>query len=122
MGNDAIKDAIIKHLKKDNLLNEDFYISLQEEVVQLNALRSDADNGLLELKKNVINSNLHLIIDRIFKGDNEGVIKMLKNTRDKEYIYNSSRPSKIKRAKNRVVNLTISSIRRVLSSSYFCGR
>ena len=88
MGNNAIKDAIQKHLEKNNILNEEFYSSLQQDVVQLNALRNDVDNGLLELKKNIIASNLHLIIDRIFKGEKEDVIKMLKNTRNKEVFFN----------------------------------
>ena len=88
MGNDAIKEAIIKHLQKHNRLDEGFYTSLQQDVVQLNALREDVDNGLLELKKHIISSNLHLIIDRIFKGENEEVIKMIKNTRNKEVFFN----------------------------------
>ena len=88
MGNEAIKEAIQKHLEKNNSLNEEFYTGLQEEVVQLNALREDVDNGLLELKKHIISSNLHLIIDRIFKGENEEVIKMIKNTRNKGMFFN----------------------------------
>ena len=88
MGNDAIKDAIIKHLKKQNILNEEFYSSLQQDSHQLTALREDVDRGLIELKKDLIAANLHLIIDRIFKGENEEVIKMLKNTRNKEVFFN----------------------------------
>jgi len=88
MGNDAIKEAILKHLQKHNRLDEGFYISLQQDVIQLNALREDVDNGLLELKKHIISSNLHLIIDRMFKGENEEVIKMLKNTRNKGVFFN----------------------------------
>ena len=88
MKNDAIKDAIKKHLQKQNTLNEEFYSSLQQESLQLNALREDVDLGLLELKKDLIAANLHLIIDRIFKGENEEVIKMLKNTRNKEVFFN----------------------------------
>jgi len=88
MGNEAIKDAITNHLKKHNKLNEEFYHSLQQDVIQLHALRQDVDNGLLELKKHIISSNLHLIIDRIFKGENEEVIKMITNTRNKELFFN----------------------------------
>lgn len=83
MGNDAIKEAIQKHLEKNNDLNETYYKELRKDAHQLKALREDVDVGLLELKKHIISSNLHLIVDRIFKGENEEVIKMIRNTRNK---------------------------------------
>jgi len=87
MGNDAIKEAITKHLQKNNTLDDNYYTGLVDDANQLNALREDVDNGLLELKKHIISSNLHLIVDRIFKGENEEVIKMIKNTRNKELFF-----------------------------------
>jgi len=87
MGNDAIKEAINKHLKKNNTLTPQYYSELVEDVNRLNAFREDLDSGLLELKKDIIAANLHLIIDRIFKGENEEVIKMIKNTRSKEVFF-----------------------------------
>tara|TARA_Y100000401_G_scaffold48067_1_gene37240 strand:- start:297 stop:719 length:423 start_codon:yes stop_codon:yes gene_type:complete len=87
MGNDAIKEAITKHLQKNNTLDGSYYAGLVNDANQLNALREDVDNGLLELKKHIISSNLHLIVDRIFKGENEEVIKMIKNTRNKELFF-----------------------------------
>jgi len=88
MENKSIKNAIIKHLKKSNVLNEEFYNSLYEDVITLKKLRQEIDDTLLNLKKHTISSNLHLIIDRIFKGENEEVIKMIKYTRNKGLFFN----------------------------------
>tara|TARA_R110000824_G_scaffold54915_2_gene151433 strand:- start:3436 stop:3858 length:423 start_codon:yes stop_codon:yes gene_type:complete len=88
MGNDSIKDAIVRHLEKNNVLNEEFYISLDEDANTLKKMREEVDRGLLNLKKHIISSNLHLIIDRMFKGENEEVIKMVKNTNNKVLFFN----------------------------------
>jgi len=88
MGNDAIKDAIQRHLEKSNVLNEEFYNSLYEDATTLKKMREEVDRGLLQLKKHIISSNLHLIIDRMFKGENEEVIKMVKNTKNKVLFFN----------------------------------
>ena len=87
MGNDAIKNAIDVYLSKDNEVTKEFYEKLLTESQKLDSLRKDVDVGLLELKKHIISSNLHLIIDRIFKGDNEEVIKMINNTRNRTLFY-----------------------------------
>ena len=51
-------------------------------------MRQDVDESLLTLKKHTISSNLQLIIDRIFKGENEDVIKMVKHTQNKSFFFN----------------------------------
>lgn len=88
MSNDAIKNAVETYLSKSNEINKEFYNNLLVESQQFDSIRDEVDSGLLELKKNVISSNLHLIIDRIFKGENDEVIKMLRNTRNREVFYN----------------------------------
>ena len=80
--NEAIKNAITKHLEKKNVITENFYSELYEDVETLKSLRGDVDITLLELKKIIIKTNLHLLIDKIFKEDKEGVISILKNTKD----------------------------------------
>lgn len=87
MSNDAIKNAIETYLSKSNEINKEFYATLFSETQQLGSLRKDVDDGLLELKRQIIASNLHLIVDRIFKGENEEVIKMLTNTRNRTLFY-----------------------------------
>ena len=93
MSNDAIKNAVETYLSKSNEINKEFYNNLLVESQQFDSIRDDVDSGLLELKKNVISSNLHLIIDRIFKGENDEVIKMLRNTRNREVFYNFTEES-----------------------------
>ena len=87
MSNDAIKNAIETYLSKSNEINKEFYATLFSETQQLGSLRKDVDDGLLGLKRQIIASNLHLIVDRIFKGENEEVIKMLTNTRNRTLFY-----------------------------------
>ena len=87
MNNNAIKNAVKHYLSKSNDTNKDYFENLLNESNQLESLREDVDVGLLNLKKHIIASNLHLIIDRIFKGDNEEVIKMLQNTKNKTLFY-----------------------------------
>ena len=101
MGNKSIKNAIIKHLQKSNVLDEEYYISLHKDVTELKKLRQELDDALLKLKKHTISSNLHLIIDRIFKGENEMVITMVKHTQNKGLFFNFTEELNI----NNIVNL-----------------
>ena len=43
MGNKSIKNAIIKHLQKSNVLDEEYYISLHKDVTELKKLRQELD-------------------------------------------------------------------------------
>jgi phosphoenolpyruvate-protein kinase (PTS system EI component) len=85
--NEAIKNAINKHLKKNNVINESFYSALAEDAEKLKSLRNDVDNSLIDLKIKIIKSNLHLLVDKIFKEDKEGVINILKNTKDRTVFF-----------------------------------
>lgn len=80
--NESIKNAIIKHLEKKNVITESFYNELFEDAETFRSLSGDVDVTLLELKKIIIQTNLHLLIDKIFKEDKEGAISILKNTKD----------------------------------------
>ncbi len=87
MENESIKNAINKHLKKNNIITENFYSDLSNDVETVKSLRLDIDKKLLNLKINIIKSNLHLLIDKIFKEDIEGVINILKGIKDKTIFF-----------------------------------
>lgn len=85
--NKAIKDAIHTHLKKNNVLKEDYFPTLLKESQNSKILRDKVDKELLNLKIKIINSNFHLLMEKIFKEDKEGVLEIVKNTKDRTIFF-----------------------------------
>jgi hypothetical protein len=83
MVNEKIKSVVKDFLTKNNLSTDENMETLLLEVDNIKTLRDNVDKLIFEVKKNMIRSNSHLLIDKIFKDDNEGVIEILKNTRDR---------------------------------------
>jgi hypothetical protein len=83
MVNEKIKSVVKDFLTKNNLSTDENMETLLLEVDNIKTLRDNVDKLIFEVKKNIIRSNSHLLIDKIFKDDNEGVIEILKNTRDR---------------------------------------
>lgn len=86
MSNDAIKDAIKKHLQKNNVLT-DTYPTLLKEAKTSQVYREKVDEELLNLKIKIINSNFHLLMEKIFKEDKEGALTIVKNTKDRTIFF-----------------------------------
>jgi hypothetical protein len=87
MGNNAIKNALLKYLKGENALENNDISDLKSEVDNIKLLRDTVDDDILKTKISVINSNTHLLIDKIHRDDKESVLKILKNTKDKTVFY-----------------------------------
>ena len=87
MGNDAIKNALLKYLKGENSLENNSISDLKSEVDNIKSLRDKIDDNIMKTKISVINSSTHLLIDKIHTDDKEGVLQILKNTRDKTVFY-----------------------------------
>lgn len=87
MGNDAIKNALLKYLKGENALENNNISDLKSEVDNIKLLRDTVDDDILKTKISVINSSTHLLIDKIHRDDKESVLKILKNTKDKTVFY-----------------------------------
>ena len=85
--NESIKNAIIKHLEKKNVITENFYSELTEETKKIKSLRDKVDIYLLDIKKEIIKTNFNLLIDKIFKEDKESVVTILKNTKNRINFY-----------------------------------
>jgi cobalamin biosynthesis Mg chelatase CobN len=85
--NESIKNAIIKHLEKKNVITESFYSELTEETKKIKYLRDKIDTSLLDIKKEIIKTNFHILIEKIFKEDKESVINILKNTKNRINFY-----------------------------------
>jgi hypothetical protein len=87
MGNNAIKNALLKYLKGENALENNDISDLKSEVDNIKLLRDMVDDDILKTKISIINSSTHLLIDKIHKDDKESVLKILKNTKDKTVFY-----------------------------------
>lgn len=87
MGNNAIKNALVKYLGDEKHLENNNLNDLKSEVDIIKSLRDKVDDNIMKTKISVINSSTHLLIDKIHRDDKEGVLKILKNTRDKTVFY-----------------------------------
>lgn len=85
--NDAIKSAIISFLDKKGLVTENTYKVLVQDSDKLKYIRDKINESLLVCRKNIVKSNINLLNERIFKGDDEGAIEVLYNTKDKTVFY-----------------------------------
>jgi hypothetical protein len=89
--NDAIKKAIKKYLDKRGKYTEEneklFYSELLNDVNQIKTLRKDLDNSIIELKSEVIKSNIILLLENVFRENNEKVVEILNNTHDPKIFY-----------------------------------
>ncbi|MHA2009640.1 MAG: hypothetical protein ACW980_20195 [Promethearchaeota archaeon] len=87
MGNNAIKNALVKYLGDEKHLENNNLNDLKSEVDIIKSLRDVVDDNIMKTKISVINSSTHLLIDKIHRDDKEGVLRILKNTRDKTVFY-----------------------------------
>tara|TARA_R110000782_G_scaffold171955_3_gene263641 strand:+ start:758 stop:1180 length:423 start_codon:yes stop_codon:yes gene_type:complete len=87
MGNNAIKNALVKYLGEEKHLENNNLNDLKSEVDIIKSLRDKVDDNIMKTKISVINSSTHLLIDKIHRDDKEGVLRILKNTRDKTVFY-----------------------------------
>ena len=89
--NDAIKKAIKKYLdKRGNYTEENeklFYSELLDDINQVKTLRKDLDNSIVELKSEVIKSNIIPLLENVFRENNEKVVEILNNTHDTKIFY-----------------------------------
>lgn len=90
--NDAIKNAVLHYIQKNNdVLTEDnrkeYYAELLEDSLQITGLRQDLDNALLEVKQQIIRTNIILLFEQIFKDNKEKSIEILSNTHDVKIFY-----------------------------------
>jgi hypothetical protein len=87
MGNDAIKNALLRYLNDENALETNSISDLKNEVDKIKLFRDKIDDILLKTKLTIINSSTHILIDKIHREDKEGVLKILKNTKDRTLFY-----------------------------------
>ena len=87
MGNEAIKKALLKYLMSENNLEKNSITNLKLGVDDIKSLRSVVDDSIMKTKISIINSSTHLLVDKIHRDDKEGVLQILKNTKDKTVFY-----------------------------------
>ena len=92
--NDAIKNAILKFIEKNNLLGDgEINESLENlllDASHMKSLRTDLNKCILDLKIQIIKTNTMLLFDNVFKDNNEKVVEILNNTKDPKIFYDLS--------------------------------
>lgn len=93
--NDAIKNAILNYIDKNNLFGngKDINESLENlllDASHMKSLRSDLDKCILDLKVQIIKTNTMLLFESIFKDNKEKVVEILNNTKDPKIFYDLS--------------------------------
>lgn len=93
--NDAIKNAILGYIDKNNLFGDDkdFNESLENlllDASHMKSLRSDLDKCILDLKVQIIKTNTMLLFENVFKDNKEKVVEILNNTKDPKIFYDLS--------------------------------
>ena len=93
--NDAIKNAILNYIDKNNLFGNEKDINESLENLLLDAfhmksLRSDLDKCILDLKVQIIKTNTMLLFENVFKDNKEKVVEILNNTKDPKIFYDLS--------------------------------
>jgi hypothetical protein len=87
MENTNLINALVKHLSKDNTIDENYLNILQSKINDIKTQRDYIDRLLDDLKISIIKSSSHLLIDKIHKGDKESSLIILNNTRDRSVFY-----------------------------------
>tara|TARA_B100000963_G_scaffold254639_1_gene223230 strand:+ start:1759 stop:2196 length:438 start_codon:yes stop_codon:yes gene_type:complete len=92
--NDAIKNAILKYVEKNNLFGgEDINESIENlllDASHMKSLRTDLNKCILDLKIQIIKTNTMLLFENVFKDNNEKVVEILNNTKDPKIFYDLS--------------------------------
>lgn len=87
MDNEGLKNAIIRLYGKSNKITSESLTHMKISSNTIRELRDKMDSKLEELKINIIKSNIHLLVDKIHRGDVETSIKILDNTRDRTIFF-----------------------------------
>lgn len=87
-----LKDKIKGFLLRNGLITEDSFLEINTGIEKLEHIINDMDKSILNLKISTLNNSAHLMMDRVMKDNNYGVIEILDNTKDVvnfyEYIEN----------------------------------
>jgi hypothetical protein len=87
MENSNLINALVKHLSKENTIDENYLYIVKNKINDIKTQRDNIDRLMDELKISIIKSSSHLLIDKIHKGDKESSLIILNNTRDRSVFY-----------------------------------
>ena len=79
-----LKNAIVKYLHKEGISS---IKELKSDCIKIKNKRKSLDDLIQKLKIIIIKSNVHLLIDKIHRGEYESVLKILNNTRDRSVFF-----------------------------------
>lgn len=87
MDNEGLKNSVIKFISKGSDLTPELLSDLKIKSQSVKNLRDNIDTKLEQIKLSIIKSSVHLLIDKIHRGDIETSLKILENTRDRSVFY-----------------------------------
>ena len=87
MENEYLINALKKHLGKEHTLDEEYLTTLRKKINDIKDQRVNIDHIFDQLKVSIIKSSSHLLLEKVHRGDIEGPLLILNNTRDRTVFY-----------------------------------
>jgi len=87
MDNEGLKISVVRVVGKDGEISTDNLKELKQNSDTIKDVRDKIDVTLDQLKVNIIRSSVHLLIEKVHRGDIESSLKILDNTRDRSVFF-----------------------------------
>jgi len=87
MDNEGLKISVVRVVGKDGEISTDSLKELKQNSDTIKDVRDKIDGTLDQLKVNIIRSSVHLLIEKVHRGDIESSLKILDNTRDRSVFF-----------------------------------
>jgi len=87
MDNEGLKISVVRVVGKDGEISTDNLKELKQNSDTIKDVRDKIDGTLDQLKVNIIRSSVHLLIEKVHRGDIESSLKILDNTRDRSVFF-----------------------------------
>jgi len=87
--NEMLRNKIENYLVENKVLtDEGAYAEIKVGIEELDELRNNIDNLIVELKRAILDNSIHLLHERVMNENLNGVIEMLNNNRHVIDMYN----------------------------------
>jgi len=87
MDNEGLKISVVRVVGEDGEISTDNLKELKQNSDTIKDVRDKIDVTLDQLKVNIIRSSVHLLIEKVHRGDIESSLKILDNTRDRSVFF-----------------------------------
>lgn len=80
--NEHLVNRVRQLVEKDVILNEDNKLDINEGLDKIGMVRDNVDMLVDQTRNTIIKNSVTLLVDRLMRGDKNGVLEMLNNNRD----------------------------------------